>query len=46
MQEVYNILANIPYILLIAVMVMLFKAGFLDHGTGADHYRMAWNRIL
>ena len=28
MQEVYNILANIPYILLIAVMVMLFKAGF------------------
>ena len=26
--EVYNILANIPYILLIAVMVMLFKAGF------------------
>lgn len=28
MREVYNILANIPYILLIAVMVMLFKAGF------------------
>ena len=28
MQEVYNILANIPYILLISVMVMLFKAGF------------------
>ena len=28
MHEVYNILANIPYILLIAVMVMLFKAGF------------------
>ena len=28
MQEVYNILANIPYILLIAVMVMLLKAGF------------------
>ena len=28
MQEVYNILANIPYILLIAVMVMLFKARF------------------
>ena len=28
MIEIYNILANIPYILLIAVMVMLFKAGF------------------
>lgn len=28
MQEVYNILANIPYILLISVMIMLLKAGF------------------
>ena len=28
MQEIYNILANIPYILLISVMIMLLKAGF------------------
>lgn len=28
MQEVYNILANIPYILLISVMIMILKAGF------------------
>lgn len=28
MTEVYNIIANIPYILFISVMVMLFAAGF------------------
>lgn len=28
MQEVYNILANIPYILLISVLIMILKAGF------------------
>lgn len=28
MVEVYNIVANVPYILLIAVLVMLFTAGF------------------
>lgn len=28
MTEVYNIIANIPYILFISVMVMLFTAGF------------------
>ena len=28
MQVIYNILANIPYILLISVMIMLLKAGF------------------
>ena len=22
------------------------ESRFLDHGTGADHYRLAWNRIL
>ena len=28
MQEVYNIVANVPYILLISVMVMIFSASF------------------
>ena len=28
MMEVYNIIANVPYILFISVMVMLFKASF------------------
>jgi len=28
MMEIYNIIANVPYILLIAVMVMLFTASF------------------
>jgi len=28
MMEVYNIIGNVPYLLLIAVMVMLFTAGF------------------
>ena len=46
MMALYNIIGNIPYVLLISVLVMLFTPSFWTMVFCPDGYRLADHRLF